>query len=457
MTAHDLAQHAGNEPRTEYTSQISTYDAGPQGMPIPPILQLFKLRRQQWLDFETLSELQQKKLTAIVNNAYHNVRFYRKVFDSEGIKPADINSIEDMRRIPITERQDLQVHPVGDITAESVDLQKCKKTLTSGSSGRPLTIYRTRPEDNLIDIVWARAFLENGANIWDKNADFHAFQSIPKRWFEHFGIWRRTTIPSLADPMKQIGMLKQAGPDVIRGNPCLLVNLVTIIQRKGIEGIDPRLVFTMGNLLDQDSRALIESVLHTRVFDYYGTTELGCIAWECSEHTGYHINSDSVVIEVINEKGEPARKGERGKLICTGLLSYAMPFIRYNIGDVGILGAKSCPCGRGLPLLEHLEGRAFDFFVSADGTHHSPSLIHNQIKHVPGIQQYRVVQENETSVTAEIVPDKNLSQKTSEELRRIMKRVLGDEAETRVEIVSEIPCDASGKMQAIVSKVKKGF
>ena len=207
-------------------------------------------------------------------------------------------------------------------------------------------VFRTRYEDNLIDTAWARGFLENGASIWDKNADYNAFLGLPKRWFERFGIWRRSTIPRLADPMEQVRILKRTRPDIIRGNPFELVNLALTIRREGIDGVNPRLVFTIGKPLDQGRRDIIESVLHTKVFDYYGTTELGCVAWECSERRGYHVSSDTVVLEVINEKGDVARSGESGKVICTGLLSYTMPFIRYDLGDVGVTSDEPCPCGR---------------------------------------------------------------------------------------------------------------
>lgn len=295
------------------------------------------------------------------------------------IKPSDIKTVHDLCKIPITERQDFQTQSIGDVTAKHVDLRKCRRSLTAGSSARPLMIYRTRGEDSLVDVVWARGFREDGQRIWDRNGDYHSYQHIPKRWFEHFGIWRRTTIPTFATLDKQIEVLMRVRPDVIRGNSNELMTLARAVQRDGIEEIRPRLVFQMGHLLDQPTRKLIESALNSKVFDFYASTEVGLVAWECSEHHGYHINMDSVVLEVLDNKGEPVSPGEKGKLVCTGLLSHAMPFIRYNMGDVGSLSDESCPCGRGLPILDHLEGRAYDFFISADGTSHSPSLIQNQI------------------------------------------------------------------------------
>ena len=114
------------------TYYLPSYDAGPQGMLIPPVLQLYMLQKQQWLDLESLRRIQRKKLTALLNDAYENVRHYRRLFDSAKIKPSDIKTVHDLGKVPITERQDFQTQPIGDVTAGYVDLRKCKRSRTAG-------------------------------------------------------------------------------------------------------------------------------------------------------------------------------------------------------------------------------------------------------------------------------------------------------------------------------------
>lgn len=435
----------------------SNYDGGPQGMRIPPILQLRKLRRQQWFDAQALERLQERKLAKLITEAYSKVKYYTRLFDSAGVKPRDIKTAGDLVKIPITEKQDLQESSVVDVTKAGTDLNKCRRILTAGSTGSPLLVYRTWREDNLIDAVWARAFFENGQRVWDRCADYHAYPYLPKRWFEHFGVWRRTTIPTLADTRKQIELLKQIRPDIIRGPPPELVNLAETIQRETVGGINPRLIFTLGSLLDQKSRELIRTVLGAKVFDYYGSTEVGCIGWECSSYDGYHINNDAVIVEVVNMEGEPVRAGESGRIVCTGLISYTMPFIRYYIGDVGVLGSERCSCGRELPLLKNFEGRAPDFFVSSNGTRHSPGVILNRVKLIRGIRQFRVIQEDLKTASVEIVPQDKPSPEISQELKKILTSILGEDADVRIQFVNAIPRAPSGKVQMIVSKVKKEF
>jgi phenylacetate-CoA ligase len=419
------------------------------------LFDLHRLRKEQWLGTKELEEIQRNKLMAMIKHAYQNVSYYQKLFNSVGIRPQDIKSIEDLPKIPISTRLKLQQLPPEEIVAKGVSLINCKKITTAGSSGIPLVVFLRKEDNDFYDMVWARTSLENGKRLWDSTAYFK-FHFPPKFWFERLGIWRKEIISLLDDPEKQIESLRRIRPDVIRGNAFQLVNLAKIIKEKEIEDINPRLVFSMGSLLDRKSRELIESAFGAEVFDYYGATELGCIAWECSEHRGYHINIDTVVVELI-KKGRVANPGEIGKIICTGLHSFAMPFIRYDTGDVGIASDEKCPCGRGLPLLKSIEGRADDFFVSASGTLHSPSVIVNQVKLISGISQFKITQQSERDVMAQIVPDKNFSQETSKKIKETMRKIMGNELNIEVEVLRVIPPDPSGKIRSLISEVKGEF
>lgn len=416
---------------------------------------LHRLRKQQWLGTVELKEIQRRKLLAMLRHAYQNVSYYRNLFDSAGIRPEDIKNVEDLSKIPITTRSQLQQLPPEEIVAKGISLSHCKKITTAGSSGIPLVVFLRKKDNDFYDMVWARTSLENGKRLWDSTAYFK-FHFPPKFWFERLGIWRKKIISLLDDPEKQIEFLRRVRPDVIRGNAFQLVSLAKIMYQKKIKDINPRLVFSLGSLLDSKSRELIASAFGAEVFDYYGATELGCIAWECSDHKGYHINIDTVVVELI-KKGKAANLGEMGKIICTGLHSFAMPFIRYDIGDVGIASEEKCSCGRGLPLLRSLEGRADDFFVSTNSTLFSPSVIVNQIKLISGISQFKIIQNSEKDVTAQIAPGNNFSQDTINKIKETMRKIMGNDLNVEVQIFDVIPPDPSGKIRSLISKVKGDF
>ena len=134
----------------------------------------------------------------------------------------------------------------------------------------------------------------------------------------------------------------------------------------GSPRIAPRTVFSTADVLDQNSRQLIESAFDVRVTDLYGAYEFGHIAWECPQHAGYHVNTESVVLELLKD-GRPASPGEAGEVVATSLNSYAMPFLRYRLGDLCSPSHRPCPCGRGLPLLELVQGRSNDAIRLPDG------------------------------------------------------------------------------------------
>ena len=212
----------------------------------------------------------------------------------------------------------------------------------------------------------------------------------------------------------------------------------------------------MGSLLTPSARTLIKTAFGRNVFDCYGATELGCIAWECSAHSGYHLNIDTVVVEVV-KNGRPAEPGEMGKIIGTGLHSFAMPFIRYDTGDIGVRAVRGCPCGRTLPLLEKIEGRADDFFIAEDGTAISPSVIVNQVKLIPGLGQFRMIQHDLKRVTTEITADGRSIQDTVAGVKNTMTNIMGRNLIIEVKAVSNISPDPSGKIRSLISKVKKEF
>jgi phenylacetate-CoA ligase len=419
------------------------------------LLQLHRLRKEQWLDTERLLEIQRQKLRKMLKHAYENVPYYRRLFDSVGVKPEEIKTIEDLTKIPITKKLELARLPLEEITARGTDLRKCVKRTTSGSTGILLSVYFTKEDEVFCWTVWARAFLDLGQRPWHKLA-YVQFASRPRTLYERLGIYRKYFLQAGGDPEDQVKRLAQIRPDIIRGYGMSIGLLARTTIEKGVSGITPRLVFTSGNITDSAMRMLIETAFRAKAFDFYGAEEVGCIAWECPERAGYHINIDTLVVELVKD-GRAARPGEIGRVVCTGLHSFAMPIIRYELGDVCMATDKKCSCGRGLPLLSGIEGRLDDLFVSPGGrVFTSPSLL-VRIRHLQGIDQYRIIQETVRDIRVLLVPRKGFSEDTLNEVRKIVEELMGNEYNLRIDVVDAIPADASGKFRTLISKVKKEF
>jgi len=416
---------------------------------------LYKLRKNQWLKTSELEEVQRRKLKGIIKHAYENVPYYRQLFDSVGVKPEDFRTVEDLSKIPITTKSRLQKLSLDEIIAEGVEPEKCVKIRTSGSTGIPLDVILAKREKEFFDMVWTRSFMESGLRFRDKKVTIWSIPNLSTRkyWFQHLGIMRREYICFYDGNSHPLEALQKANPDIISSVPSILKLLAVELEKRKSINVHPRTIFSTSELLERETRELVESTFKVKVFNYYGSEEFGCIGWECSEHKGYHLNIDTVVVEFI-KNGKRVTPGERGKLICTGLDSYAMPFIRYKIGDVGIISDKQCPCGRGLPLMEKLEGRSEDFIKLSNGKMIAPTTFFIIMRGLKGIEQYRIVQEEIDKLIVYLVKGNDFEPSIPEKIRERVKKFLQEDIHVKIDIVDGIPRDSSGKLRSVISKVK---
>jgi len=236
------------------------------------------------------------------------------------------------------------------------------------------------------------------------------------------------------------------------GYPSSIKLLGLALQEQDIKEISPRSIFTFAELLDTGTRNSINSVFGVDMIDHYGSLEGGWMAWECKEHSGYHQNIDSLVIEFIKDN-ESVTAGERGEIVITNLQLYGMPFIRYKLGDVGVPKEEKCPCGRGLPLMDMIEGRANDFVRVASGRIFSPIAVFDLVDSFGMISHFRIIQEKEDRFTIELVKGKDFSVDSISQIEARFKEVLGEDIQIETKIVDEIMRGESGKLQSVVSRV----
>jgi phenylacetate-CoA ligase len=189
------------------------------------------------------------------------------------------------------------------------------------------------------------------------------------------------------------------------------------------------------------------------VTNRYGCEEVSLIACECEVHRGLHVNADGLIVEIL-ANGKPARDGEPGAVVITDLVNRAMPIIRYKVGDVAAMTSRRCECGRGLPLIDRLEGREADYVTTESGELISGiSLTENFAMHVPGVAQMQIVQETRTTFRFRVVPGPDFGVASHERLHTLVRERFGPNAKYDVEPVDEIPQEASGKYRFCISRV----
>lgn len=415
----------------------------------------YQLKRNLSLTRPKLEELQLKRLKAIVKHAYENVPFYHEKFDNAGIKPRDIESVDDLTKIPITTKSEIQSSSLADVLARGVDPQKCTIVRTTGSTGKPLTLYLDKSTGDFRFALLSRTYWEDGVRPWDKMAKITVPENLrkSKNVSGYRELARRMHISAFDDVDVQLKALELYQPDFINSYPSSLVILAHACKEKGVH-IRPRLLLTGSELLYDDDRDLIRSVFECDSVDDYGCYEAGPLAWECREHVGYHINIDSVVMEFLKEE-ERAALDEQGEIVCTSLTNYSMPIIRYVVGDQGAGMRGECSCGRPLPLMKMLEGRKDDFFTAMDGRIISPRVFGFwPFENLQGIRQFRAIQERRDKLTIQIVGEEKLfCQDVQQSMTRKIEKVFGEGIQVEFQFVGKIERDPGGKIRRTVSHV----
>lgn len=295
-------------------------------------------------------------------------------------------------------------------------------------------------------MVQARAMLANGLKIADRRAVFVAPWQIPQRphWFQRLGFWRKDHYSVFDDLREQMERLEARSPDCISATPAVLKLMAQEYQRRGTVGLRPRTIFSTADLLDRPTRELVESIFGVKVIDLYGSLEFGYMAWQCPEQGGYHINLESVLMEFPTEP--------QAGIVCTNLLAEAMPLIRYRLGDLCTPADEACPCGRGLPLLRLIEGRANDAVRLATGRIVTPQALADiMVECYRGLRQFRIIQETINHIRVLLVPTAANDERLPGAVETELRRVLGAEVTITIEQVDAIAPDRSGKQRAIVS------
>ncbi|OYT53600.1 MAG: capsule biosynthesis protein CapK [Candidatus Altiarchaeales archaeon ex4484_2] len=414
---------------------------------------LYQVRKNQWLKTSELEELQAKKLRAIIKHAYENTEFYHRKFKDAGVRPDDIKTAEDLKKLPFTTKEELREHSTGSMLARGVDLKRCLITETSGSTGIPTKIVYDEAADDFSKAINLRSYTENGLCLrskWAVFKDLHHFQK--QQWFQKLGIFSPLQLSVFDTTDKQVSILREFKPDVLDGYTSSIRLLAKAVEENGSEDIKPKAVFGTSEILDDEMRRYINSVFDVEMIDLFGCVELNRTAWECGEHVGYHIDIDAVIMEFVRE-GEIVSAGERGEIVYTGLYNYAMPLIRYAIEDIGVPSSEQCPCGRGLPLMKLIEGRSDSFMQVPDGRIFSPIIWTVIMRRVPGIGQFKAIQERKDLIRILLVRDDKFTQRTIDQTEHDIREVMGEEVNVKVELVDEIPKEKSGKIRAAVSKV----
>jgi phenylacetate-CoA ligase len=417
-------------------------------------LDAYNLLKNKGKSPEEIKHIQEQKLRELIKHAYEKVPYYRQLFDTNGLKPQDVQTIDDLRKIPFYTKEIARSFPLEYITAKGLDISKCRIGYTAGSTSIPMKVYYDWRDARMIGIALVRNFLAFGVRPYYRAAEFFMNEGYAGKrgMFDRIGIWRSWKLSPWEEPEPLLQKLKIWKPQVIYGYFMTLKLLAETILKKGIKGITARIVISSAGILDEQTRKQVKNAFNAQVFDYYGSWEGGNIAWECPICEGYHINADMVIVELLKD-GRPAALGEEGEVVLTNLYSHAMPFIRYRQRDVATLSPDKPKCSRAFPLIKQISGRFLDFIILPSGKRISPLPIMAVMVKVPKVNQFRIIQDEIDHLLIEIVSGKDFNQSHRTEIEQGLKNVIGSDIKIDIESVKQIEFPPSRKRRLIYSKV----
>ena len=419
---------------------------------------------------ERIMRFQNRKLRQIVAHAYDRVPYYRELFDRHRITPADIRSVADLPKIPITTRSDIRSLGPDQLIARGVDVDDLFQRNTTGVTGQPLTVWRTPREELLSSATImrreARALgvrrgdrvalvkaLGRGRSPREKKREKPGATALRRMLTRRAGADRIHRISSFIPLDDIIKSLREAQPDVLAGHSGALCLVAQRLESLGDTSINPRIVITGSEVLTPMMRDQLSRVFKAHVYDTYGAQEFSRIATQCVVTGEYHVCDDSVVVELLTDAG-PAAVGEVGTVVATSLHSYAMPFIRFELGDLAVRGADQCSCGAPFPTLLGIQGRIVDNFRMPNGSDLDPrALLNAAWPHRGWIARLRFVQETERTVVMHIAPSRHPDEAELRALEQSEQQVLGPDVEFVCRLVDSLEGEPTGKWRTFRSLV----
>jgi len=380
------------------------------------------------------------------------------LFSATKTRPEDIRNQDDLRKIPLTSKQDLQKN-YSCIVPRGINVSQFHSSFTSGSTGTPLRITHDWYHGSHANASKRYSFFESGLRLRDRFVTvWGRAESIlrTRNYVRLLGDISETIVP-LYSQEKLIKILQRINPDVINTFPSVLSSLATY----DISEINPRLIFTQGEVVTQHCRDVVRKMFNLELFEIYGSVEFSHLAFECNEHCGLHVITNDASIELVDEEGDHVAPGEQGEIVVTGLHNRVMPLIRYRIGDVGIPTDEKCPCGRTWPLLRNIQGRINDYLILPSGRKISWLHFYHQFykeleKNVFSISQYRIIQDKKDRIIFEVVKGRNYDPRMLERIKGNLEMYfvkLGEKMVVIMEVVKEIPSERTGKRRILISKV----
>lgn len=411
---------------------------------------------QQWSDYEN------QNLQRLLVHAFDTVPFYKETFSKAGFQRSQLErfSTSDLVKLPLLQKDDLRKFGKSTLLS-SIQEKGGKFFASSGSTGTPTQILFSHPMHQR----WSAGFearIRHWAGV-DRNSSrgmIGGRRVVPKgdatppfyryNFFEKQVYFSAYHIAAL-NAVDYLNGIKKYNVEYMTGYAMSNFFLARFLQEMKLEVPQLKAVITSSEKLTPEMRKTFADVYHCKSFDSWSGLEACGLVSEC-EHGTLHLSPDLGVVEILDDNGYPVKPGEIGEVICTGLINFDQPLIRYRIGDMMRLGQQSCPCGRNMPVISEIVGRVEDTVIGTDGR--EMVRFHGIFVDLPNLIEGQIIQWDLDQYEIKIV---NTGKWTEEETIVIKKRMVSQLGEVKIDIncVDSIPRNANGKFKAVISHIKR--
>lgn len=424
-----------------------------------------RVMQDQWKSYEELKKEQEIQLENIINFCYKYVPFYHKLFKSLDIKPDSIKAIEDLEKLPILNKEIIKKN-WEDFKPVNLNKISYYNRSTGGSTGTPFKYRITKYERFLDGATIYKGWGYAGYKLGDKMVFLGGtsigvgtmqtlFKKLEKKIHETArNIKMLSSFDMGEEEMRQyVKIINSFRPLYIYGYASSLYFFSKWIGDHGLNIHQPQGIFTTAEKLFPHMRAGMEDVFGCDVYDTYGLNDGGVHAFECSEHSGLHITTERSIMEIVDENGGQLKSGE-GRILATSLYNYAMPFIRYDTGDLGYIIDDVCGCGRESKLLEEVVGRQQEMLETPEGKYIHGEFFTHIFWEIDGVKEFQVSQDRLDKIVIKIVTEEYFDKKQLDKIRDAIRK-RSERWAVEFKFVDVVEKTGAGKHKFIINDIKE--
>jgi len=404
-----------------------------------------------------IEKRQWDKITSLLHYVYDHNPYYRTLFDRHDLKPADISTPEAFRRIPYLTKRVIQTE---NDRLRSRDRWRVSSRKTSGSTGMPIRFVKDHRATAYMNAVMHEVYNWHGieigdrlGRIWGMSLDFRYRLTAHLRDF----LLNRKTMTSFNISentcRRFFNTLKKFKPKYLYGLPCGIAEFTRTLQNIDLDpaAVGLELILCTGETLTTSRKEFLQKAYRCPVLNEYGATECGIIAFPCPQNK-LHLMSSNLYVEIINpDTGRSTEPGESGEVVLTELNSYAMPFIRYRLGDMVVAENNRCSCGLELPVISRVQGRVGEIILTPDNKKVALVVLDRVMEKY--VQRFKAFQRAIDRLEVMIEKYPGYKPEQAENMKADLKLFLGDKMRIDFSLTDRIPPDPSGKLRCFISDI----